>query len=89
MKMQVKAFDLQSQNFYIYNSKQGNSNKTHLISVHYVSIGCSRHLVSRGNKVRREVAKIVSVFSVVGKQVSISIDNTEQQGNKMSSPIQH
>ena len=37
--------------------------------------------MSKGNK-RREVAKIVSVFSVVGKQVSISMDNIEK-GNGM------
>ena len=37
--------------------------------------------MSKGNK-PREVAKIVSVFSVVGKQVSISMDNTEK-GNGM------
>ena len=44
--------------------------------------------MSKGNK-PREVAKIVSVFSVVGKQVSISIDNSEQ-GNGMSpATIQH
>ena len=50
-------------------------------------LGMPGHLVSKGNK-PREVAKIVSVFSVVGKQVSISTDNIEQ-GNGACSAIQH
>ena len=43
--------------------------------------------MSKGNKAG-EVAKIVSVFCVVGKQVSISTDNIEQ-GNGACSAIQH
>ena len=88
----METFDLQSRNFYIYHFKQQNEEhpQIDLIPVYCFSIGCSGHLVSAGNKQGwREVAKIVSVFSVVGKQVSISIDNSEQ-GNGMSpATIQH